>query len=210
MRDLIFTGTSAWNFAADPNHVPALYSPDKPVGMRFRELQAAIIPRMYHSSSMVLPDGRILVGGSNTNPGYFFTKGTGVQFPTELRMEKFSPPYLDPALAPYRPHIIDSKAVKKLTYRSHFNIEFIINASKTMVDRHDLKVTMYSPPFTTHGYSMNQRLLVLVIRGVFRVGQLQLVRVISPPSATVAPPGYYLAFIVYKGLPSVGTWVHIH
>ncbi|KAI4377763.1 hypothetical protein MLD38_015341 [Melastoma candidum] len=202
-------GTSAWNFAENPNFVPTLYSPDKPAGTRFRELQSTTIPRMYHSSSMVLPDGRILVGGSNTNPGYFFRKGPGVEYPTELRMEKFSPPYLDPGLTKFRPIIVGPRVTKKLTYRSHFNIEFVVNVARTTVDVRDLKVTMYAPPFTTHGYSMNQRMLVLAITGVIRVEQVQFIKVRSPPSATVAPPGYYLMFVVYKGLPSVGTWVHI-
>ncbi|KAI4377098.1 hypothetical protein MLD38_014784 [Melastoma candidum] len=202
-------GTSAWNFAEDPNFIPALYSPDKPVGTRFRELTASTIPRMYHSSAIVLPDGKILVGGSNTNSGYFFKAGGAVKYPTELRMQKFSPPYLDPALAQYRPHLMDISGNKKLTYRNYFNIKFTVGAVKTTVDKLDVKVTLYTPPFTTHGYSMNQRLLVLAISQVNKEGLMHNLQVKTPAAPEIAPPGYYLAFVVYKGVPSVGAWVHL-
>lgn len=53
------------------------------------------IPRMYHSAATLLPDGRILVGGSNPHLQYDFSN---VKYPTELSLEAFSPPYLAPDL----------------------------------------------------------------------------------------------------------------
>ena len=87
-------GCSGWGFAREPNLIPAIYHPKARLGNRFRVLEASTIPRMYHSSSVVLPDGKILVAGSNTNNGYVYN----AMFPTELRVEKFSPPYLDPSM----------------------------------------------------------------------------------------------------------------
>lgn len=200
------TGTAAWNFAEDPNYVPVLYSPEKPAGERFRELKAATIPRMYHSTSMVLPDGRILVAGSNTNPTYLFTN---VPYPTELRMEKFSPPYLNPALQKYRPEIVAELTDKKMEYNRSFYVKFRVNSDGRRVRKRDVKVTMYAPPFTTHGYSMNQRLLQLANTVLRKEGDVYHLDTKSPPSGTIAPPGYYLVFVVYKGVPSVGTWVQI-
>ncbi|KAL9368467.1 hypothetical protein Peur_039666 [Populus x canadensis] len=82
-------GCSGWGFAREANLGPAIYHPKAKLGSRFRELTASTIPRMYHSSSVVLPDGKILVAGSNTNNGYVYN----AMFPTELRVEKFLPPY---------------------------------------------------------------------------------------------------------------------
>jgi hypothetical protein len=49
---------------------------------------ATTIPRMYHASSALLPDATVLVAGGNTNSAYNFS---GVDFPTEVRAERFSP-----------------------------------------------------------------------------------------------------------------------
>ncbi|KAJ4718876.1 glyoxal oxidase-related protein [Melia azedarach] len=122
------TGTSTWNDREDPNFVPVLYRPNADEHERFKELAATTIPRMYHSSAVLLPDGKVLVAGSNTNDGYEFD----VKYPTKLRVEKFSPSYLDPLLA-----------------------------QEMRLNRDEVAVTMYAPAFTTHGISMNQRLIIL-------------------------------------------------
>ena len=88
-------GASAWFLAEQPNFTPVVYSPNNNAGTRFRNLAPTQIARMYHSTAALLPNGKILVAGSNTNPGYDYK----AKYPTELRVEHFSPPYLDPALA---------------------------------------------------------------------------------------------------------------
>ncbi|XP_062088789.1 aldehyde oxidase GLOX1 [Humulus lupulus] len=199
-------GTAAWQFAEDPNYVPLLYRPDHPVHKRFEELERSEIPRMYHSSAAVLPDGRILIAGSNTNVGYNYT----AEYPTELRIEAFAPPYLAPELAKRRPKITEesAKEAAELSYGQNFDIVFTLKGPRTRTA--DIKVTMYPPPFTTHGYSMNQRLVVLDKKEVSRVskGQYQVVAT-APASAVLAPPGYYILFVVYRGVPSEGIWVRI-
>lgn len=198
------SGTAAWFFAEKPNLVPVLYRPDEPVNRRFTELAATNIARMYHSSAVVLPDGKIIVAGSNTNPGYNYT----AKYPTELRVEKFSPPYLDPELAKQMPELAESPAVTELSYGQKFELVFVLRGLR--LSDGDVKVTMYAPPFTTHGYSMSQRMLVLrkdklvrISRGTYRVA------VVAPPSGVVAPPGFYLLFVVHRGVPSKGMWVRI-
>ncbi|EYU32954.1 hypothetical protein ABFS82_11G050800 [Erythranthe guttata] len=198
-------GTSAWNAAAEPNLTPVLYSPDKEKGDRFRELAASEIPRMYHSVSAVLPDGDILVAGSNTNAFYMLKEhGDRFTFPTELRVEKFSPPYMAPELEQYRLEIAEGRSDKKLSYGGEFSVA--IEFGNGLIKKEEVKVTMYSPPFTTHGYSMNQRLLILKVREVDILGRIT---VVAPPSGKFAPPGYYLVFVVHRGVPSRGMWVHI-
>ncbi|KFK41129.1 hypothetical protein AALP_AA2G089900 [Arabis alpina] len=198
-------GTSGWNLAKDPNLSPILYSPDKPLGQRFKELAASTIPRMYHAIAIALPDGKVLIGGSNTNDGYRYQN---VEYPTELRIEKFLPPYLDPALANMRPTIITSATPKQINYKQIFNVR--IDLKQPNVAKENLMVTMLAPSFTTHSVSMNMRLLLLGIHDVKHLrADLYQVQVGAPLSGNVAPPGYYLLFAVYNGVPSVGEWIQI-
>ncbi|MGD7361268.1 galactose oxidase-like domain-containing protein, partial [Ralstonia pseudosolanacearum] len=198
------SGCSGWEFAEDPNLNPVLYRPTKAMEQRFEELEASEIPRMYHSTSAVLPDGKILVAGSSTHNGYKFD----VKYPTELRVEKFSPPYLDPQLAVYKPTIETNFAGQELRYGNKFSLEITLNGYE-VVDA-DLKVTMYSPAITTHGYSMNQRLIVLATSKVSRLmGRTYQLTVTAPPNGAVAPPGYYMLFVVNRGVPSISVWVNL-
>lgn len=197
-------GTAAWGYADVPNFVPVQYDPDAPRDKRFKELRPSQIPRMYHSTSAVLQDGKILVAGSNTNPGYDYN----AKFPTELRVEKFLPPYLDGELDRYRPEIVEVASTKVFTYGQQIVFQFKLEDE--VVSKADIKVTMLAPPFTTHGYSMNQRMLILGKKEVKQLlGGVQRVVALAPPSRVVAPPGYYLTFLVYRGVPSKGMWVHI-
>ncbi|XP_052198432.1 aldehyde oxidase GLOX1-like [Diospyros lotus] len=193
-------GVSGWTLARNPTRKPLLYSPKKNLGERFTELAEARIPRMYHSSTAVMPDGNILVAGSNTNPRYLYKD---VEFPTELRLERFAPPYLDPELDKYRPEIIEDSSDSKLVYGQIFKVKIKLDDNEAEED--DIKVTMLAPPFTTHGYSMNQRLVVIdPIR--YSRGKVTLM---APSNGRIAPPGYYLLFVVNRGVPSRGMWVQI-
>ncbi|XP_031095238.1 aldehyde oxidase GLOX1-like [Ipomoea triloba] len=191
-------GTSAWEAAEDPNFTPVLYNPDKPKGQRFTELNSTKIARMYHSSSAVLPDGKILVAGSNPHVIY----DMNATYPTDMRVEKFSPPYLSAALQKFRPEILENFSDKHLIYGRNFSIQIKLDAEVGMPD---IKVTMYPPPFTTHGFSQGQRMLILVLTSVAN----KTISAVAPPSGKLAPPGYYLIFAVHRGVPSKGMWVHI-
>lgn len=193
-------GSSAWDAAEDPNFVPVLYRPYRPKGKRFKLLKPSQIARMYHSSSTLLPDGKILVAGSNPNQFYNFTS----KYPTELRVEKFSPHYLAPELDKHRPVIDVNNSDKKLKYGQPFKVKINL---KDKVGLQDIKVTMIAPPFTTHGFSQNQRLIVVTLRNY--VANNKQIDAVAPPNARIAPPGYYLLFVVHRGVPSSGIWVHI-
>ncbi|BFG39895.1 hypothetical protein CerSpe_261690 [Prunus speciosa] len=197
-------GASAWFLAEQPNFTPVVYSPNNKAGARFRNLVPTQIARMYHSTAALLPNGKILVAGSNTNPGYDYK----AKYPTELRVEHFSPPYLDPALAAHRPTVMAENSDAKLKYGQLFSLQ--LQLQDNPVGKADIKVTMYSPPFTTHGYSMNQRLLVLGKNELTEAGPgVYKLQVVAPATNVLAPPGYYLVFVVYRGVPSVGHWVQI-
>ncbi|XP_072952469.1 aldehyde oxidase GLOX1-like [Typha angustifolia] len=198
-------GCAGWYFGRDPVFTPVLYHPNAAPADRFRMLAPTTIARMYHSSSAVLPDATVLVAGSNPNNAYHFTK---VDFQTEVRVERFYPPYLDPALAKNRAEIDEEAAANTgMRYLGSFTLNFKVEAA---VEEEDVMVTMYAPPFTTHGFSMNQRLLILKTEMFTEDGSGgYTVTVAAPPKPELAPPGYYLVFVVTKGVPSKGIWVQI-
>ncbi|XP_042510592.1 aldehyde oxidase GLOX-like [Macadamia integrifolia] len=197
-------GFGEWESGRDPVFHPVLYRPDYPNGSRFQMLNPSSIPRMYHSTAILLRDGRVLVGGSNPHQYYNFT---GVLFPTELSLEAFSPVYLDSKFSTLRPTIIAPASYTKLSYGQRFVLKFSVSGS---VKKNMIEVTMVAPSFTTHSFSMSQRLLVLGGSNVIAVtNSSYAMAVTTPKSSFLAPPGYYLLFLVHQDIPSEGIWVQI-
>lgn len=96
-------GVAGFGLASDPNFQAILYDPTQPVNSRISILNTTIVARLYHSEATVrsafsnctqrltqrslqlLPDGRVLISGSDPQtPG----------FPEEMRVEVYYPPYL--------------------------------------------------------------------------------------------------------------------
>lgn len=194
------SGTAGWGYATNPALAPYLYTPDASSAQRFTVLGASNIPRMYHSTANVMPDGRIFVGGSNPNEYYNFS---GVPFPTELRLEAYSPYYLDQSYSALRPTIVSTSG-NSMSYGQAFSVSFqVSNYSST-----NIQFNIYAPSFTTHSFSMNQRLLVLAATSTTTVNGIYVANVAAPPNSIAAPRGYYLLFVVNSGIPSVGKWIN--
>ncbi|KAF8683583.1 hypothetical protein HU200_044502 [Digitaria exilis] len=210
-------GTAGWEAASTPNYAPVIYRPDHSPGDRFEVQTAAGVARLYHSSVVLLRDGRLLVGGSNPHTYYNFSN---VRFPTELGLEAFSPEYLDESNDMLRPRILvpspTGGAAARVTYGATLALQFSVPASARRrrggAGGGEVSVTMVAPPFTTHSFAMNQRLLFLevarmaAVRG--RAGTYS-VSVTMPETSVLAPPGYYMVFVVNGHVPSEGIWVHI-
>ncbi|KAL8158769.1 hypothetical protein V2J09_000306 [Rumex salicifolius] len=199
-------GSSGWQYADEPNLTPVIYSPNEPKGMRFRVLIATDIARMYHSTSALLPTGAVLVAGSNTNPNYRYD----AKFPTELRVEKFFPPYLAGELDQCRPTVNGMLVRKTASYGEPLAVPFELGG-QGFVRAEDVAVTLYKVPFTTHGYSMNQRLLDLGVVSVGPAGFPGQWSVVAeaPVNGQLAPPGYYLLFVSFRGVPGSGSWIKL-
>ncbi|KAF7829600.1 aldehyde oxidase GLOX-like [Senna tora] len=199
------TGTAGWENGRNPALNPYLYNPVG-VGSRFQILKPSKIPRMYHSTAILLRDGRILVGGSNAHSGYVFDK---VEFPTELRLEAYSPPYLEPSFSHLRPIIVAPGFPMNVGYSGSFRLRFYVTAS---LIPNLVSVTMLAPPFNTHSFSMNQRMLVLPTKQLMNINDEEStyqVEVMTPASPILAPPGFYLLFVLHQEIPSEGIWLHI-
>ncbi|KAG0607657.1 hypothetical protein M758_8G046100 [Ceratodon purpureus] len=192
-------GTAGWTSALLPALQPVTYDPTK---NRFFTWKASTIPRMYHSSAVVLPDGKILVAGSNPHIGYDF-KPKNYPYPTELRIEKYSPFYLHKSYNLRRPTILASTAF--VPHNADFQVTFTLLQKPVA-----LLFRLYAPPFTTHGYSMNQRMLVLKLKAVRTLAQNRYTAtVVAPPNSVICPTGYYLLTCQNQGTPSRSVWVKI-
>ena len=145
--------------------------------------------RAYHSTAVLLPDGRVFSAGDDLHP--LESNGTASQTDNG---EIYSPPYLFKGARP----VIDS-APQAVRWGDAFGI----HSSSAGIHR----AVLMAPGATTHGFDMNQRSVQLQILN--KVGG-QGVDVVAPPSASVAPPGYYMLFLLDDvGVPSVASWVRI-
>lgn len=193
-------GTAGWGSAANPSLSPYLYTPNAVAGSRFQVLAPTTIPRMYHSSTVLLPDGRVLVGGSNPNAGYAFSN---VPYPTELRIEAYRPYYLDSTFDDQRPTI--NALNGQIGYGVTFEVDFTVAKAPSGVE-----FKLYAPSFSTHTTAMNQRQLILqpiALNASADAGYVAMVQ--GPPSPIAAPPGYYLLYVVNGGVPSQGAWIRV-
>jgi hypothetical protein len=140
-------------------------------------------PRLYHSSSVLLPDGRVLLAGGGAY-------GTAHN---EKSGELYSPPYL---FKGPRPTITDGPAA--VHYGQSFTID-TPDASRIS------KVSLVHMGTVTHNFDMDQRYMEL--NATAGSGQLT---VSGPQNANVAPPGWYMVFLIdNNGVPSYAQIVQV-
>ncbi len=144
--------------------------------------------RLYHSNSLLLPDGTVWVAGGNPARGTY-----------EQHMEIYSPAYLfnpDGTLAT-RPAITGVPS-SGIGYGGAFQVQTPDAASIT-------SVVLMRPGAPTHAFDMEQRLVAMN----FTAGS-GLLNVTAPPNGNIAPPGYYMLFILNSsGVPSVAQFVQL-
>ncbi len=174
---------------SNPVRRPQRWDPNLAGGVGAWEDSTTLAPqgsfRGYHSTALLLPDGRVLSGG-------------GEYAGHKDKFEVFCPPYLfntDGTLAP-RP--IVSGAPDTVSYGSRFTI--CTSDPATIAS-----VCMLRPGATTHAFDENQRYIPLTIRD--RCGEQLIVD--APSDADTAPAGYYLLFILKNGVPSIGRWMTV-
>ncbi|XP_060171037.1 aldehyde oxidase GLOX-like [Lycium barbarum] len=195
-------GTAGWDNARYPVTRPVIYRPYREENNRFSVMEASPRPRLYHSTAILMTDGRVLVGGSNPHKFYNFTN---VEFPTDLSLEAFSAPFLAPEYEPLKPKILSIDNI--LIYKKQFSVTFTVSRFLRMGI---VSLRLIAPSFTTHSFSMNQRMVVLKRVAVLTLSaNTYRLTAFGPSTKEIAPPGYYLLFVVHFGIPSSGVWVKI-
>jgi Domain of unknown function (DUF1929)/Ricin-type beta-trefoil lectin domain len=163
-----------------------------PVTGGWTTLASASRIRQYHSTAVLLPDGRVMTGGGG------ICGGCVTQGYLEKNIEYFTPPYLykkdgSGELAT-RPVI--SAAPASVGINTPFTVTSDQAASVA-------KVALVGLSDVTHGQDQGQRYIPLRFS---KSGTT--LTVTGPQTGGVAPPGYYMLFIVgADGVPSVAKMV---
>ncbi|KAH7888875.1 glyoxal oxidase [Phlebopus sp. FC_14] len=196
--------TIGQSYADQPILSPIMYDPSAPAGKRWsREgLNPSTVPRMYHSTATLLPDGSVFVSGSNPNSDINLT----TIYPTEYRIERFYPSYYN-ARRP-EPQGLPSQ----ISYGGpYFNVSLTVADLNGNVDNiQTAKVMLMRTGFSTHTMNMGMRAVQLDNSfsgnsdgsGMLQVSQL-------PPNPALMPPGPALLFVVVNGIPSMGVQVMV-
>jgi len=173
--------------ASDPNLSALLYDPSQPVNSRFSILGSTTIARMYHSEATLLPDGRVLISGSDPQtPG----------LPEELRIEVYIPPYLSQGFT--QPVVTVQN--KDWAYGGQFQINVQLFQGQTS----GMRVSLVAATSSTHGNTMGGRTIFPAF-----TCQGTVCTVTAPPNAQVSPPGWHQLFILDGPTPSHGVFVRI-
>jgi hypothetical protein len=159
-----------------------------PVTNSFSSAGSNAFPRLYHNVQLLLPDGTVALTGGNPAQGVF-----------ENHVEIYQPAYLfnsDGSLAT-RP-TVGANAPGSITYGGSFNLP-TPDASSIA------SVVLMKAGSVTHAFDMDQRYVGLS----FTAGSGGLT-VTGPPNSNIAPPGYYMLFLVNTaGTPSIASWVQV-
>ncbi|KAJ7310745.1 copper radical oxidase [Mycena albidolilacea] len=174
--------------SSDPNLRALLYDPSQPVNQRISILNTTIVPRMYHSEAILLPDARILVSGSDPeNPP---------EFTEEMRIEAYYPPYLTEGFV--QPNF--TIATTDWAYGSSHPIVVHLHQGTTTT----MKISLVAAVSSTHGNAMGAR----TIFPAFSCSGTTCT-ITAPPNAFISPPGWHQLFILDGPTPSHSVWVRI-
>lgn len=192
------------SLASGPVRTPALYNPNAPRGQRWsREgFSESDVPRLYHSSAILLPDASVLIAGSNPNVDF---NGSTV-FPTEYRAEAFYPSYFSAGTRPSASGIPTT-----LTYGGP-SFDLTITPAAYTGNANEAAgnttVVLMRTGFTTHAMNMGQRMVQLNnTYTVYDNGTIVLHVSQVPPNPHLLTPGPVFLHIVTHGIPSTGTYV---
>ena len=167
------------------NGIPA--DPNNSGSYVFSSAGANSYARLYHSVALLLPDATVWLAGGNPKRGGYVQQ-----------MEIYQPPYLfdsTGALAA-RPSI--TGAPSAISYGNAFSVQ---TPDAATINR----VVLVRNGTVTHAFGMDQREVELAF--TVQSGSLA---VTAPPNGNIAPPGYYMLFLLNNsGVPSVAKFVQV-
>jgi hypothetical protein len=137
---------------------------------------------VYHSSAILLPDGRVATFGGNPVGSF------------EYRIEIYTPKYLSTGTP--RPTI--TSAPTEMPYGGTYPVSTTQASALT-------SAVLVRPAAVTHSSDSNQRLVKLGMTTT--AGGIN---VSVPQNPNLTPPGWYMLFVLdSNGVPSVAHWVHV-
>jgi galactose oxidase len=155
------------------------------------EMAPEAVDRCYHSTAVLLPDGRVFSGGGGEyapNPGE-----SNPPINSHADAQLFSPPYLFKG-----PQPVITKAPASVAYGNTFVVE-------TPAPGEIGQVTWIRLSSVTHSFNPNQRINFLD----FQAGANQL-SVTAPANSNVCPPGHYMLFLLNQNkVPSIAVIIQI-
>jgi hypothetical protein len=184
---VLVTGGGVTTDAVDPNGAVSAAELWSPVTETWTTMASMQAPRLYHSIALLLPDARVLVAGG----GRFF--GGGNDPSDQFSGEIYSPPYLFKGSRP-----VITSAPTQIGYGSTMTVQ-TADASQIA------SISLIKLGAVTHSFNMDQRYIPLSFTSGSGTLSVQ-----TPANAKIAPPGYYMLFIVNSnGVPSIATMVNI-
>jgi hypothetical protein len=185
---LVTGGTSAGGFNDLSGAVRAAELWD-PAGGHWTELAGNSVDRVYHSVSLLLPDGTVLHGASGDA-----NTASGSAYPRQKSHEIFRPPYLFKGARP----VISGLSKSVVSLNETFTVTTPNAAQVT-------QVRWIRLGSVTHAFDWGQRANTL---GFTRSSGS--VKVTTPNTGGKAPPGHYLLFVLNRnGVPSTGKVVQL-
>jgi galactose oxidase len=193
---LVTGGTRGGGFndldLGQPVHIAELWDPKTG---QWTMLAAEQTDRCYHSTAVLLPDGRVLSAGGGE---FILNEGTAQQVAnnpqdTHYDAQVFCPPYL---FKGPRPQI--TSAPDSVHYGGTFEIG-------TAQPEQIAAISLIRLSSVTHSFNAGQRINFLASQIVG--GTLTAT---APPNANACPPGHYMLFIVdLQGVPSVAKIIQV-
>jgi hypothetical protein len=164
---------------------------------------------MYHSTASLLPDGSIIISGSNPNADFMdHTIDPTAKYVTQYQVEIFYPDYWEKQ----RPAPAAASMPSKFTYGGNaFDIPLTLaDLADNALNINKTKAVIIRTGFSTHTMNMGQRHVELATSftgnedgsAVLHVAQL-------PPNPAILVPGPALFFVVVNGVPSTASWVMV-
>ncbi|CAB4473854.1 galactose oxidase [Rhizophagus irregularis] len=182
----------------DPVLTPFRYDP---FAKTYTTLAPSTIPRMYHSISTLVPDGTVLIAGSNPQPKVDLNE----KYPTEYRVEIFSPPYLFTQSS--RPVIISLQSTQ--IDNNRINVNYGQEVTMVVQIKPDgttpsLKASIIHHGFITHSQNFSQRYVYLEITEMAAdqtTADQYIVKLKLPPNPTIIAPGPSYIYVFNNDSP---------
>jgi hypothetical protein len=197
-------------------HEIELYRPETDSWVTLPAAANAAVPRSYHSTALLMPDGRVWMAGSNMKCSWSFHDPSAYPSPSlptsaqddaidhrDLRIELFEPWYFG---RPDRPTF--TLPHTGASWGGQFKID---SPEAATISR----VVLVRCGSSTHAFDPDQR-LVEVTHSL--LGPAQMTASI-PANHNLLPPGYYLLFILNQvvdpnsgavlDVPSLGQFIHL-